>query len=175
MESAIPHDNSTDPGSGSASSVVAGYGLAIAAVAVALALILFIRYASGNPTFFSFYIAIFVSVWFGGRGPGWLATALAIVAVHSLFRGTGDLLAVTGEKLPTVLAFIITMVAADILSTQRHRAEQALRSARPSGDHGTGSNGRAQTSERCPVGGDCGARARRGRGSGERGAMAPTF
>jgi PAS domain S-box-containing protein len=35
-----------------------------------------------------------------------------------------------GEKFPTVLAFIMCVVAADILSTQRHRAEQALRSAR---------------------------------------------
>jgi len=130
MESAIPHDNGTDPGSRSASSFFARYGLAIAAFATALVLTLFIRYASGNPTFFSFYIAIFVSVWFGGRGPGWLATALATIAVHSLFRGTGDLLAVTGEKLPTVLAFIICVVAADILSTRRHRAERALRSAR---------------------------------------------
>jgi len=77
MEPAIPHDNSSDPGSRSAPSVAAGYGLAIAAFAAALSLTLFIRYASGNPTFFSFYIAIFVSVWFGGRGPGWLATALA--------------------------------------------------------------------------------------------------
>ena len=130
MESAIPHEDSSNPGSRSASSFVARYGLAIAAFATALVLTLFTRYASGNPTFFSFYISIFVSVWFGGRGPGWLAIVLAIVTVHSLFRGTGDLLAVTGEKLPTVLAFIICMVTADILSTHRHRAERALRLAR---------------------------------------------
>ena len=70
MESAIPHEDSSNPGSRSASSFVARYGLAIAAFAAALVLTLFIRYASGNPTFFSFYIAIFVSIWFGGRGPG---------------------------------------------------------------------------------------------------------
>ena len=73
MESAIPHEDSSNPGSRSASSFVARYGLAIAAFATALVLTLFTRYASGNPTFFSFYVAIFVSVWFGGRGPGWLA------------------------------------------------------------------------------------------------------
>src|SRR5262249_12475093 len=63
-------------------------------------------------------------------GSGWLATALAIMALHSLFRDTGNLLVMTGERLPTVLAFITCMVTADILSTQRHRAERALRSAR---------------------------------------------
>jgi PAS domain S-box-containing protein len=104
--------------------------LAIAAVAAALALTFFIRQASGNPTFFLFYVAIFISVWFGGRGPGWLATAFAALMLHLLFRSTGDPLAFTGEKFPTLLAFITSMVTADILSTQRHRAERALRTAR---------------------------------------------
>ena len=125
MDSAI---NTAD--SRSARSMLASYGLAVAAVATALALTFFIRQASGNPTFFLFYAAIFVSVWFGGRGSGWLATALAILALHSLFRDAGNLLAMTGERLPTVLAFITCMLTADILSTQRHRAERALRSAR---------------------------------------------
>jgi PAS domain S-box-containing protein len=110
--------------------MLAHYGLAIAAVVTALALTLLIRRTTGNPTFFSFYVAIFLSVWFGGRGPGWLATALAVVAVHAMFRSADDLLAVTGEKLPTVLAFITCVVVADVLSTQRYRAETALRSAR---------------------------------------------
>ena len=125
MDSAV---NTAD--SRSARSMLASYGLAVAAVATALALTFFIRQASGNPTFFLFYAAIFVSVWFGGRGSGWLATALAILALHSLFRDTGNLLVMTGERLPTVLAFITCMLTADILSTQRHRAERALRSAR---------------------------------------------
>src|SRR6516165_393483 len=125
MDSAV---NTAD--SRSARSMLASYGSAVAAVATALALTFFIRQASGNPTFFLFYAAIFVSVWFGGRGSGWLATALAILALHSLFRDAGNLLAMTGERLPTVLAFITCMLTADILSTQRHRAERALRSAR---------------------------------------------
>src|SRR5215467_893350 len=98
MESAIPHEDSSNPGSQSASSFVARYGLAIAAFATALVLTLFIRYASGNPTFFSFYIAIFVSVWFGGRGPGWLAIVLAIVTVDTMFREPGDSVAVAAEN-----------------------------------------------------------------------------
>ena len=173
MESGIPHDNPADPGSRSASSMLADYGLAIAAVAAALALTLFIRHTTGNPTFFSFYIAIFLSVWFGGRGPGWLATALAVVAVHSLFRSTDDLLTVTGEKLPTVLAFIICVLVADLLSTQRHRAERALRSARDRLELAV----QERTAERkhCALERNWRATARRGRGSGERGAMEAAF
>jgi len=133
MGSTVPHHNTAVPGSrsvSSISSIATGYGLAVAAVAAALLLTLLIRGTTGNPTFFSFYVAIFLSVWFGGRGPGWLATALAILALHSVFRNTGDLMAMTGEKFPTLLAFIICMVTGDVLSTQRHRAEGALRSAR---------------------------------------------
>jgi len=59
-----------------------------------------------------------------------LATILSAAALHSLFRGTGDLLAVTGEQLPTLVAFITCLVAADVLSLRRDRAEGALRSAR---------------------------------------------
>src|SRR6516165_1031268 len=129
MMSAVSRDEAADRVR-SASSIVSGYGLAIAAFAAALILTLSIRHVTGNPTFFLFYVAIFVSVWFGGRGAGWVATALAIVTLHSFFRTTTDLLVVTGERLPTLLAFITTMVAADVLSTKRHRAEKALRSAR---------------------------------------------
>ena len=129
MMSAVSRDEAADRVR-SASSIVSGYGLAIAAFAAALILTLSIRHVTGNPTFFLFYVAIFVSVWFGGRGAGWVTTALAIVTLHSFFRATTDPLVVTGERLPTLLAFITTMVAADVLSTKRHRAEKALRSAR---------------------------------------------
>src|SRR5262249_51839017 len=92
MDAAVPHHNTAEAGSLPALSVLARYGLAVAAVVVALLLTFFLRRASGSPTFFLFYVAIFVSVWFAGRGPGWLATALAIIALHSLFRDTGDFL-----------------------------------------------------------------------------------
>jgi hypothetical protein len=70
MEWAILHDDRADQGSRTTSSIIAGFVLAIAAFAAALVLTMLIRRVSGNPTFFSFYVAIFLSVWFGGRGPG---------------------------------------------------------------------------------------------------------
>jgi PAS domain S-box-containing protein len=130
MVSAIPDGPFEETRSRSASSTVFAYGLAIAAFAAAILLTFFVRYITGNPTFFAFYVAIFLSVWFGGRGPGWLSTILALAALHWLFRSSGELLVVTGERLPTVLAFVICAITADVLSTRRHRTENALRLAR---------------------------------------------
>src|SRR5215471_17916552 len=130
MASAIPQDHGAVAPLAAASSRPLAYALAVASVAAALALTLLVRRVTGNPTFFLFYLAIFASVWFGGRGPGLLATVLSAGALHSLFRGTGDLLIVTGEQLPTLIAFVTCMVAADVLSTWRDRTEGALRSAR---------------------------------------------
>ena len=130
MASAIPQEQGAAAVLASFSSRVLAYALAVAAVATAVALTLLVRHVSANPTFFLFYVAIFVSVWFAGRGPGLVATALSAAALHSLFRGSGDLLVVTAERLPTLLALLTCLAAADVLSTQRHRAERALRSAR---------------------------------------------
>jgi PAS domain S-box-containing protein len=130
MATAVPQDRGAPEAVGFASSRLLAFGLAVAAVAAAVPLTLVIRHTSGNPTFFLFYAAIFVSVWFAGRGPGVLATALCALALHLLFRSSGGLLAVTGEKIPTLLACIASLATADMLSTQRHRAERALRTAR---------------------------------------------
>src|SRR6516165_6184488 len=130
MVTAVSQHQSASVALSFASSRRFAYCLAIAAVAAAVALTLLIRHVTGNPTFFLFYAAIFVSVWFAGRGPGVVATALCAIALHSFFRHSGDFFVVTGERLPTLLAFITSMIAADILSTQRHRAERALHAAR---------------------------------------------
>ena len=72
MASAIPEEPRAGMDARSASPIVFAYGLAIAAFVAALLLTLLVRKITGNPTFFAFYVAIFVSVWFGGRGPGWV-------------------------------------------------------------------------------------------------------
>jgi len=130
MASAIPEEPRVGMDARSASPIVFAYGLAIATFVAALVLTFFVRKITGNPTFFAFYVAIFISVWFGGRGPGWVSTILGLAALHLFFRSSGDLLAITGERLPNVLAFVTCMVTADVLSTRRHRTESALRLAR---------------------------------------------
>jgi len=104
--------------------------LAIVAPAAALVLTLAIRRLTGSPTFFSFYIAIFISVWFGGRGAGSLSAILAALILHSFFHGPADWTSLTWDEIPTFLAFIMSAATADVLSSRRYRTENALRAAR---------------------------------------------
>jgi len=104
--------------------------LAIVAPAAALVLTLAIRRLTGSPTFFSFYIAIFISVWFGGRGAGWLSAILAALILHSFFHGPADWASLRWDEIPTFLAFIMSAATADVLSSRRYRTENALRAAR---------------------------------------------
>jgi PAS domain S-box-containing protein len=104
------------------------YGLAAILIGAALGATLTIRYATGNPTFFAFYAAIFVSIWFAGRGPGLMALLLSSAMLLALFRSTSDWASVM-RVVPTLLAFVASAVIAELLSDQRHRAEGALRAA----------------------------------------------
>ena len=104
------------------------YGLAALSVGAAIGATLIIRYVTGNPTFFAFYAAIFVSIWFGGRGPGLLALLLSSGALFASFRVASDPASVVRE-VPTLLAFLTSAFIAELMSNQRHRAEGALRAA----------------------------------------------
>jgi PAS domain S-box-containing protein len=73
------------------------YGVAVVAVAAALALkFMLAPYLSVDVPFLVFFMAVMVSAWYGGLGPGLLATALSELAVdyffleprYSLFSGT---------------------------------------------------------------------------------------
>ena len=128
MASAIPQAGSAVSDPKSVVSIALRYGLAVVAVAAALALTLGIRYGTGSPTFFSFYIAIFVSIWFAGRGPGWLALVLASLLLHYVFFASPDT-ALSRAELPTLAAFLLCAAAAGLLSAQRWRAHDALKAA----------------------------------------------
>jgi PAS domain S-box-containing protein len=116
-----------------------GYGVAILATISALILTFGLRYATDSPTFFLFYAAIFVSVWFCGRGPGWFAAGLAAAATIALlpvrFPMPAEHLAAISARIPTVMAFAFCVFTADWLSMRRHRTEAALRAARDRLEH----------------------------------------
>ena len=129
MASAIPQLNGARAPSESVAYLLLRYGFAIIAVAAALALTLIIRRGTGSATFFSFYVAIFVSIWFAGRGPGWLSFALSSLFLHYFFFATSGFVAFSREETPTLLAFVLSGVTAAALSAQRSWAEEALRQA----------------------------------------------
>jgi PAS domain-containing protein len=104
------------------------YALAAVAVAVALGATFIVRSTTDNPTFLAFYAAIFVSFWFSGRGPGLMSLALSALTFHTFLRGVSDPI-LSAREVPTVFAFVMCAVAAELLSGQRHRAQRALKAA----------------------------------------------
>ncbi len=61
------------------------YGMAVGTVALAVILTGPITMLSGRPSSALFFAAVMLSAWYGGLGPGLLATALAVVATNYFF------------------------------------------------------------------------------------------
>src|SRR5438045_8473565 len=83
-----PHEAQTKK-RGWRQSAWAPYALAAASVAAASALTVALRLAASAQNarviFAFFYVAVFVAVWFGGRGPGLFAIALSVVVAAIFF------------------------------------------------------------------------------------------
>src|SRR5262245_58328623 len=105
------------------------YGLAIVSVAVALAITSYLeRYTTLRTPLF--YIAIIISAWFSGMGPGLLAVALSTLALDYYFAPRGQTPAVGDESRPFILLFSLSAIFACWICVQRRRAEKALKNAR---------------------------------------------
>jgi PAS domain S-box-containing protein len=132
MASVVPPADRAD-GAWLCASAAFGYGMAAASVALALGLTLGLRYGTSNPTNFAFYIAIFGSTWFLGRGPGWFAATLALAAASVLLpylmAGPSYHFAVTPADGADLAIVALCAATADVLSARRERGEAALRAA----------------------------------------------
>ncbi|MGA3089791.1 MAG: ATP-binding protein [Terriglobales bacterium] len=106
------------------------YALAIAVVFVALALSLALQVPFGNPFWLFFPIAVIVSTWFGGRGPGWVAVIFSTLAVLYYFIPPVRSFAVKPRDVPFFLTFMICEVTANWLIAWRKETENSLRRAR---------------------------------------------
>lgn len=104
------------------------YGLAVITVAAALIITrTFEQYTEIAPLF---YAAIVVSAWFGGMGPGLLATALATVAIDYYFTPPLYTLGLGTKHISSLIVFGFLAVLTSWLSTKRKQAEEGLREAR---------------------------------------------
>jgi PAS domain S-box-containing protein len=106
------------------------YGLAVASVATALATTLILRYYGFPPRFISHFtlIAIAVTFWCAGTGPGLLALFLSCLGVGVLAR---DHLLLPGFPLESFLIFYgIFSLLMSWFSASRRRAERSLTEAR---------------------------------------------
>jgi signal transduction histidine kinase len=110
------------------SPTLAGYGKAVAAMAAGLLLALWADQLLDPTTVF--LAAVVVAAWFGGLGPGLLATVLALLAVEYFFTPPFHTLSPRIQQVPHLVVFAALAVLSAWGSAARKRAEQSLRQAR---------------------------------------------
>jgi signal transduction histidine kinase len=115
--------------------VVLGYVVALGAVGLAIAIKLLLSQvmAAGSPFLF-FFGAVMVAAWYGGLGPGLLATVLADLASNYFFMEPKFTLDFTREQGTQLALFLVEGVCISFLSgtlhASRRRAETAAAVAR---------------------------------------------
>ena len=108
--------------------VIGRYALALGSVAVAL-MITVLLHTDGliTPLFF---LAIIISAWFGGMGPGMLAALVSTIFIDYFFLPPINTLKFDPAHIPQLLVFFISAVLVSSWSAVRKRAEILLRRAR---------------------------------------------
>ena len=81
--------------------------------------------------------AVMLAAWFGGFGPGLLAIALAVLAIHyyvtppvNSFAPKGNLFSLEAAELPRLILFSIAALFIAFLSSAQRAAAQSLRRSR---------------------------------------------
>jgi two-component system, LuxR family, sensor kinase FixL len=105
------------------------YALAVVSVAVALGITNSLEHYTTLRTPL-FYIAIIVSAWFGGMGPGLLSVVLSTLAVDYYFAPGGWRSVLSIDDWPFILLFLLSGLVACWVTVQRRKAEEALKRAR---------------------------------------------
>ncbi|MGO8985516.1 MAG: sensor histidine kinase [Terriglobales bacterium] len=106
------------------------YGIAIGLVFLVLLASLVLQNSIGNPFWFFFSVAVILSTWLGGTGPGWLAVICSTLAVMYYFTPPLHSFAVTPSELPYVVTFVACEIGVTELISWRRRTEESLRQAR---------------------------------------------
>jgi PAS domain S-box-containing protein len=77
-----------------------------------------------------FLCAVILSAWFGGVGPGSLATVLSALAFYHYFLPPTGSFDAKPEEIPRLLIFMVSALFVGSLSVAQRRATESLRSAR---------------------------------------------
>ena len=112
-------------------SVVLRYGLAVVSVAIALGVALLTQLETGHDLEFSlFLMAIAVTVWYAGTGPGVLAIVLSGLCFVYFFTPPLYSFDIGPSDRPYLVMFILFALIIGWFSSRRRRIEQELRHAR---------------------------------------------
>jgi PAS domain S-box-containing protein len=113
------------------SSTVGRYVVAVLSIAVALAASrAAVAFLHIEPFVSLFLCAIMVAAWFGGFGPGLLATAVGSVAFGYYLLPRVNSLAIDPMQLPRVTLFLIVALFVNWLSASQRTAAKSLRRSR---------------------------------------------
>jgi PAS domain S-box-containing protein len=119
----------------STSSTIPHYAMAVLSVAVAIvAAELITRLLNAEAIASAMLCAVIFAAWVGGRGPGLLAVALALLAFHYYLAPPGgsfvwkhDLFAVGISEVPRLILFSITSLVVAVLISAQTKATEELR------------------------------------------------
>ena len=103
---------------------------ALSIVAAIVAGLLLDRFLETAPFVSLFLCAIMFASWFGGVGPGLLATALSISAFDYFFLPPMHSIAVAFKDIPRLILFAITAAFVIALNAAQRSAAQSLRRTR---------------------------------------------
>ena len=110
--------------------VVERYGLAVLSVAAALAFSLFLYNHKFEGIVFPFLIAVAVTVWYAGVGPGILALVLASLSFNYYFVEPRYTFYINRSDLPYYVLFVFFTLLITLFAAVRRRVEQNLRESR---------------------------------------------
>jgi protein-histidine pros-kinase len=106
---------------------VSRYGVCLALIAVAALFSFLFQPIVPNAFLFLFLSAAAASGWFSGTGPGVFAAVLSIMVVAYFFLPSVGSFAVDRRQLAYFVTFLLSGVAASLLSSERKLVEKALR------------------------------------------------
>src|SRR5437667_9548241 len=107
-----------------------GYGIAILSVIAALIISRWPALHLQDAPVSLFLCAVMLSAWFGGAGPGLLATALSAFAFYYYFLPPIYSLHAKPGEIPRLLVFMVSALFVGSLSIAQRSATESLRRAR---------------------------------------------
>src|ERR1700737_762486 len=119
-------------------SAIARYSIAVLSVAIAIVVAhLLTVFLHTEPIASAMMSAVMFAAWFGGFGPGVLAIALAVLAIHyyvtppvNSFAPKGNLFSLGVAELPRLILFSVAALLITFLSSAQRAAAQSLRPPR---------------------------------------------
>ncbi len=110
--------------------VICGYGIAVLAVAAALFISHWPAFHLQAAPVSLFLCAVMIAAWFGGIGPGLLATVLSSLAFYYYFLSPINSWAAKPGEIPRLIIFVVSVLFVGSLSAAQRSATESLRRAR---------------------------------------------